>query len=103
MTIRSHNQKGPDGQPQTPQPRISWLWWIILIGLMIWNVITYFKAAPPQAEIPYSTFIDQVKAGNISTVTITGNEITGSLINSLTWPPVTPGATPTNTTLYNRV
>jgi cell division protease FtsH len=93
MTMQSRNQKAPDGQPQTPQPGSSRLWWIILIGLTIWNVITYFRAAPPQAEIPYSTFIDQVKAGNISTVTITGNEITGTFIKSLSWPQVTPGST----------
>ena len=86
----------PNQQPQSPQPRIPWFWWVLLVGLTIWNVITYFRAAPQQAEIPYSTFIDQVKAGNISTVTITGNEITGTFINSLSWPQVTPGPTPTN-------
>ena len=69
-----------------------------MIGLTIWNVITYFKAAPLQAEIPYSTFIEQVKAGNISTVTITGNEIIGKFIQSFTWPRATPGATPTGGT-----
>ena len=93
MTMQSRNQKVPDRRPQTPQAGSSRLWWIILIGLTIWNVITYFRAAPPQAEIPYSTFIDQVKAGNISTVTITGNEITGTFIKSLSWPQVTPGST----------
>jgi cell division protease FtsH len=94
MNMQSPHQKQSDGQPQTPQPRISRLWWIVLVGLMIWNAITYLKAAPPQAEIPYSTFIDQVKAGNISAVTITGNEITGNFIKSVQWPQVTPGPTP---------
>ncbi|MGE5251148.1 MAG: ATP-dependent zinc metalloprotease FtsH [Bacteroidota bacterium] len=91
----SSNQESPEGQGP-PQPRLSRLWWIVLIGLMVWNAITYFKPAAPQAEIPYSTFIDQVKAGNVSTVTITGNQITGQFMNSFTWPEVTPGATPTD-------
>jgi ATP-dependent Zn protease len=93
--MQSPNQKTPDEQPQTPQLRISPFWWILLIGLMVWNAITYFKSAPAQVEIPYSTFIDQVQAGNISSVTITGDEITGNFITSVPWPQVTPGPTPT--------
>jgi len=58
VNMESLNQKQPDGQAQNSKPRISWSWWIVLIGLMIWNIITYFRAAPPQVEIPYSTFID---------------------------------------------
>jgi cell division protease FtsH len=96
MTMQSpDSQKPPDQQPKIPQARISLFWWIVLIGLMIWNAITYFKSAPVEVEIPYSTFIDQVKTGNISTVKITGDEITGVFKNSITWPQVTPGPTPT--------
>jgi cell division protease FtsH len=98
MTIQSPNQKQPDQQPQNPQPRISLFWWIVLIGLTIWNLFTYFKSPPAQVEIPYSTFIDQVQAGNILAVTIKGNQITGNFTKSLTWPQVTPGPTPTGGT-----
>ena len=42
----------------------------------------------------YRQLIDQVQAGNISTVTITGNVITGNFKNSITWPQITPGPTP---------
>lgn len=96
MNMQSPNQKQPNQQPQIPQPRIPWFWWILLIGLMIWNVITYFDVASPEVEIPYSTFIDQVKAGNISMVTISGNEITGTFIRSVTWPKDTPSSTSTS-------
>ncbi len=94
MTMQSPNQGAPDQKPQAPRPRISPLWWIVLVGLTIWNVVTYFKGAPAQAQIPYSTFVDQVQAGNISTVTITGNQITGQFVKPITWPQATPGATP---------
>lgn len=96
--MQSPKQKQPDGQPQKPKSPINWFWWIVLIGLMSWNIITYFKAAPAQVEIPYSTFIDQVQTGNISSVTITGNVITGNFVKSVTWPQVTPGPTPTDGT-----
>jgi cell division protease FtsH len=95
MNVQSPNKKQPDQQPPVSQPHISWFWWIVLIGLTIWNITTYLKAAPAQVEIPYSTFIDQVQKGNISSVTITGNVITGNFVKSVTWPQVTPGPTPT--------
>lgn len=96
MTMQSQNQKQSDGQPQTPQPNISRFWWIVLVGLTIWNLVTYFKTAPARVEIPYSTFIDQIQAGNISSVTITGNLITGNFVKSVIWPQVAPGPTPTD-------
>jgi cell division protease FtsH len=98
MNMQTPNQTQPNDQTPTPQPRISWFWWILLIGLMIWNAITYLSLASPEVEIPYSTFIDQVKTGNISTVTITGNEITGEFIKPINWPPVTPGSAATDNT-----
>src|SRR5215208_3058245 len=98
MNIQSPNQKqpDPDGQPQIPPPRISPFWWILLIALMIWNVNTYLDVSTPAVEIPYSTFIEQVKAGNISQVTITGNEITGTFVKSLLWPPAMQDSTSAN-------
>jgi cell division protease FtsH len=98
MTMQSPGSKKPDGQQQIPQPRISLFWWIVLIGLMIWNLITYFGTTPAQAEIPYSTFIDQIQAGNISMVTITGNQITGTFVKAVNWPPPAPAATPATAT-----
>ncbi len=94
MTMQSPNQGAPDQKPQTPRPRISPLWWIVLVGLMIWNIVTYFRAAPAQAQIPYSVFINQVQAGNISMVTITGNQITGQFVKPVMWPQTTPASTP---------
>ena len=102
MTIHSSDQKPLNQQPQSPSPnnRLSLFWWVVLVVLMIWNIVTYFKSAPPQVEIPYSTFIDQVQAGNVSAVTITGNVIAGNFTKPFAWPPAsntttgTPAATP---------
>ena len=86
----------PNLQLRTPPIRIHWFWWILLIGLTVWNVMTYLAVMSPAAEIPYSTFIDQLKSGNISAVTIQGNEITGTFVKSIAWPPATPESTAAN-------
>ncbi len=95
MTAQSPDPKGSDKKGQPTRPRISPLWWIILAGLLLWNLVTFlFRGGPAPAEIPYSTFIDQVRAGNISSVTITGNVITGNFVKPIVWPQPTPGPTP---------
>ena len=80
-----------------PKFSISLFWWILLIGLLIWNAVTYLKGSPTQATIPYSTFVDQLQAGNVTSVKIKGNQITGNLSTPLLWPQPTPGVTPTQT------
>jgi len=94
--MQTPRQTGSNGQPQTPRPSIPWFLWILLIGLMIWNVMTYLSVVSPAVEIPYSTFIDQVKAGNVSTVTITGNQISGTFLKSFEWPAASQGSTSAN-------
>ncbi len=101
MSINSPDPKSPQPQPQLPQARLSIFWWLVIIGLLIWNAITYFKAPPTEVEIPYSTFINQLKANNISSVIITGNMITGDFIDEVSWPKTTPGPTPTGTIMAN--
>ena len=100
MNLESTDQDrltgGPNHQPQTPQTGISWFWWLLLIGLTVWNLLTYFTVTSPTAEIPYSTFVDQVRSGNISAVTIRGNEITGTFVKTVPWPPVRSGSTSVN-------
>ena len=45
MTLQSPGQKRPDPQSQHPQPHIPLYWWIVLMGLMIWNATTYLKSS----------------------------------------------------------
>ena len=66
-------------QQNTPQPeppkRIfpNWIWWLVFLGLLIWNIFSLWPAPVPEVTIPYTTFVDQVKAGNVSSVKITGD------------------------------
>jgi cell division protease FtsH len=95
--MRAPNPQQPNPQEpgqQKPRFRISILWWLLLAGLLIWNLATYLsRGVSATVSIPYSTFVDQVKAGNISSVKIQGNQITGNFVSPLTWPQPTPGAT----------
>lgn len=86
--------QNPEPQPKPPQLRLGLFWWIVFIALMIWNIFSYLPSTQTAVEIPYSTFLQQVKQGNVTQVTISGNEITGDFANSFSWPVPTPGATP---------
>jgi cell division protease FtsH len=79
---------------QVPEkPRIPrWVWWVALLVLMAWNVWLFRPTSRPEASIPYSTFIEQVRAGNVGSVHISGDEITGTFVTALAWPQPTPGA-----------
>jgi cell division protease FtsH len=84
-------RKNPDGQPQgtgRPQlsPHIVMVWWLILIALAIWNIIALWPATNREVTIPYTTFLGQVRADNVSKVHITGDEITGSFVKEFKWP-----------------
>jgi cell division protease FtsH len=65
------------------------LMWLILLGLLVWNLITLLPRARPEVELPYTAFIAQVKAGNVTDVEIRGARITGLLAAPLLWPPAT--------------
>jgi cell division protease FtsH len=90
-------------QPKnTPQSDLSstdffphW-WWLILVALLIWNIITFWPVATPEADIPYTTFLEQVRADNVSEVKIVGDKITGTFVKPFTWPPAgkSAGASP---------
>jgi cell division protease FtsH len=60
----------------------SLLFWMVLIvvGVLIWNFSTSFQRNPD--AMPFSTFLQKVEKNEVAAVTITGNEITGSLTTS---------------------
>ena len=57
----------------------SLLFWMVLvvIGVLVWNFSTRFQRS--DQAISFSTFMTQVQSGQVSSVTITGNEINGVL------------------------
>ena len=58
----------------------SLLFWMVLVvvGVLIWNFSTIF-AGKSETPMPFSEFLKQVEAATVLDVTITGNEITGTL------------------------
>jgi cell division protease FtsH len=61
--------------------------WLILLGLLVWNLTTFFPRPQPEVELPYTAFIAQVTADNVKDVQIRGAGITGTLGTPLVWPP----------------
>jgi cell division protease FtsH len=88
-------QKGPQNRGPNPpnrpnMPRIpGWLWWVVLLALIAWNIFLFRPTSQPEVTIPYSMFISQVQAGNVSSVTIADSSITGMFIKPVTYPPAT--------------
>jgi cell division protease FtsH len=83
--------------PETQKPRIPrWVWWVALLALVVWNIWLFRPKSQPQASLPYSIFLEQVRSGNVSSVSISGDAITGNLKTAIPWPQSTP--TPQATT-----
>ncbi len=74
----------PAARQRRPTPGLMWL---ILLGLLIWNLVTLFPRAQPEVALPYSAFTAQVKAGNVQEVQIRGAGITGTFASPVLWPP----------------
>jgi cell division protease FtsH len=81
----------PESQtPKKPQiPR--WVWWVTLLGLMAWNIWLFRPQSQPEADISYSTFLEQVRTGNVASVHISGDEITGKFVKAVPLPQSTAG------------
>jgi cell division protease FtsH len=78
---------------QTPQkPKISPWWWPILLAMLIWNVVQFWPKGQPEVSIPYSTFLNQVRADNVASVRIMGEKITGVFVEPISWPQSAPGS-----------
>jgi cell division protease FtsH len=83
------------GVPRKPR-RISWIWWVLLLALVGWNVFLFRgSTSTPEASIPYSVFLEQVRAGNVTDVRISGGDISGTFAQAIPWPQATPTSAPT--------
>jgi cell division protease FtsH len=92
-----------ESQKPPQKTGINPIWWLIMLGLLAWNVYAFWPHSQPEVSLPYSSFLAQVKAGHVQSVQISGSAIKGDftqpqplgeLIPQLT---PTPGPTPTGT------
>jgi cell division protease FtsH len=85
-------------RPQKPgKLRIPWVWLVLLLVTVIWNVVLLLRTSEPQANIPYSAFLSYVHEDNVASVQIQGDQVTGEFVDPIVWPLPTPGPTPVGT------
>jgi cell division protease FtsH len=97
--MASPHQEPPRPDPQQPDLkqilRTNGFWWAILLGLLVWNMIAFWPAQRPEVQIPYTTFLAQIRANNITSVHIVGDAITGIFAHPFHWPPAASNHTTT--------
>ena len=91
--------KEPKQQPPARPPWLNWMRGLLIAALILWNIWLFWpQGQPSSTRIPYSTFLAQVRAGNVRQVSITGPEIKGAFVQPVPGPVLagTPTATPPN-------
>jgi cell division protease FtsH len=82
-TPRRPPPRKPNGSGGPPTP--PWLW-LIVVGLLA--LIFYHFVPKTETEVPYSPwFTEQVDKGNVKSVSISGNEIHGELVQDENYTP----------------
>lgn len=76
--------------------RIRWISWVLLlVTIVAWNIWLAQRSASTLAvSIPYSAFLEQVRAGNVTDVRISGGDITGTFAQAIPWPQAAPSSEP---------
>ena len=75
-------------EPRGPKvPRRPWFWWPIMVAILVWDLILFWPRSHSEVSIPYSTFLEQVRADNVTKVHIVGAAINGTFAKSFQWPP----------------
>lgn len=72
--------------PSAPPHRSVW-YWALFAALMAWNFWAFLPRPNAAVTLPYGEFIDQVTRGNVASVRIVGEAISGSLQTPIQWPP----------------
>jgi len=90
---RATRPKPPPGSP-LGQQRLSPVWWVVFFLLMAWNLWSFLPKPTSAAALPYSAFVAQVTAGNVTQTRIVGDQISGVFGHAIPWPePVTSEST----------
>ncbi len=79
-----------DRTEEERRPNAGRGWGLLWLVFMIWLVFSMWPRPREAAEVPYSTFLTQVREGNVESVRIAGSEITGTFEQAVTWPQPTP-------------
>jgi cell division protease FtsH len=96
---------GRGGQPNQQPPRgpsARWLLLLLAAGLLALNLYVSSRALQPspRVQIPYSpTFLKQVDADNVGSISSTGSSIQGNFKKAITYPPNSKNAQ--STTLFS--
>jgi cell division protease FtsH len=83
-------EQRPPGQQPPGRPNPRWLVLLLVAGLLILNIYVSQQTLQPsgRVRIPYSpTFLQQVKNGNVSEISSTGNAIQGTFKSAVKYPP----------------
>ena len=87
----STTDDNPQGGPSNQRPHVGWREigsFLLLLAINFTFVLLFFgSAARPRVTIPYSpTFLAQVQAGNVSTITARDAAIQGTLKHAIRYP-----------------
>ncbi len=76
---RPDNDKPPKGSQLS---RMSWLGWVILTGIIVVAVYLFssYPSSSTPLNVPYSAFMAQVKTGQVKSVTIKAQHVSGSFV-----------------------
>ncbi|PWB51509.1 MAG: cell division protein FtsH [Anaerolineales bacterium] len=66
-----------ESEKQPKRSNLNPIWWVIMVGLLAWNLYAFWPRSQPQITLPYSSFIAQVKDDHVKTVQISGSSIKG--------------------------
>jgi cell division protease FtsH len=97
-----------EAQKPPKKPGINPILWVVLLALIAWNVYAFWPRTQPEVNLPYSSFLTQVKDDHVKAVQINGSSIKGEfnspqlLADLVPIPTPLPGATvvPTETVTY---
>ena len=87
------NSRRPQTPPRKePPPRRPWetngfrIWAVLILLLFAWQAYSIFNNdSDPQADIPYTTFLEQVQAGNVSEVTMVETQVSGKFRTAINY------------------
>jgi cell division protease FtsH len=89
MAAQQEKTRATAPGPRQQLPQNPW-WWLVLGILLAWTVLSLWPRSNPKVNIPYSTFLEQVRADNVSKVHIVGDSITGTFVKPFLWPEINP-------------